>query len=180
MTLFIPKNASNILDKISKTAEEESLLDRGDLFLFFYYALLLEKKGLNIGHPFIKEIRHSLWELRPGNQRYFFTMLKGEIYLLHSFRKRTRNTPSREVKKAVLLLDELNPYKPDIWLPLEDVLSSYLTEKEQRLIKKYTSFMIELVPEYNKELLDFPRYFDKGHIDPPLLWALSLIEKNSD
>ena len=178
MTLFISKNSSNILEKISKTAKEESLLDRGDLFLFFYYALLLEEKGLSIGHPFIKEIRNSLWELRPGNQRYFFTVMKGEIYLLHSFRKRTRNTPSREFKKAVLLFDGVNPHKRDTWLSLEDVLSSCLTEKEQRLIKKYTSFMMEFIPEYNKEFLDFPRYFDKGHIDPPLLWVLSLKEKD--
>lgn len=176
MTVYIFQNSNIIPYLIS--LKDENIMDRGDLFLFSYYSLLLEKKGLFLGEPYIKEIRKSLRELRPGNQRYFFTIMQDDYYLLHYFRKRSRNTPPRELKKAVEKLEALEESSGGNFLPLEKVFSMILSEEDRKLIHHYTGFMAELLPEYKKDLLNFPRYFDKGHIDPPLLWILSLKEKN--
>lgn len=43
----------------------------------------------------------EIWELRPGTNRiFYFCTTKDSIILLHSFRKKTRKTPSREIEKA--------------------------------------------------------------------------------
>lgn len=45
--------------------------------------------------------KSDIWELRPGNNRifYFFCDTDGFI-LLHSFRKKSKKTPHREIEKA--------------------------------------------------------------------------------
>ena len=41
------------------------------------------------------------WELRPGNNRVFFFYFRNDTYvLLHHFRKKSQQTPAREIRRA--------------------------------------------------------------------------------
>lgn len=62
---------------------------------------LLQNNGTNLPETISKHIVEDIWELRPGNNRifYFFCDTDGFI-LLHSFRKKSKKTPHREIEKA--------------------------------------------------------------------------------
>ncbi len=61
----------------------------------------LSRFGTEMGMPFVKHVRGSLWELRPLKNRIFFFGVDGDTYvLLHAFYKKTRKTPIREIQKA--------------------------------------------------------------------------------
>lgn len=54
--------------------------------------------------PDIKKIQNKLYELRiPGKTaiRIFYTVVQGEYYLLHAFKKKSQKTPTRELKVAI-------------------------------------------------------------------------------
>ncbi|MGS0534389.1 type II toxin-antitoxin system RelE/ParE family toxin (plasmid) [Bacillus mycoides] len=73
-----------------------------------HYFKVLRGSGTRSGEPFTKFIGDGIWELRPGNHRIFFFMWENNrIVLLHSFRKKTRKTPKREIEKA---MDEKNDW----------------------------------------------------------------------
>ncbi|HCU25070.1 MAG TPA: hypothetical protein DF383_08635, partial [Deltaproteobacteria bacterium] len=42
----------------------------------------------------------GLYELRPGNHRIFYCYHKGAIVLLHAFRKKSKQTPQKEIETA--------------------------------------------------------------------------------
>ena len=65
------------------------------------YIDLLRKNGTNLSVDIVKHLDDDIWELRPGNNRVFFFYHKGDAYvLLHHFRKKTQETPPRELKRA--------------------------------------------------------------------------------
>ena len=65
------------------------------------YIELLQNHGTILPENITKHITEDIWELRPGNNRiFYFCTINDSIILLHSFRKKTRKTPSREIKKA--------------------------------------------------------------------------------
>lgn len=65
------------------------------------YIELLEQFGTYIGYPVTKHISGDLWELRPLSNRIFFFYWKdNKFILLHHFTKKTKKTPSLEIKKA--------------------------------------------------------------------------------
>ena len=54
--------------------------------------------------PYIKKIQSNLYELRiSGNVavRIFYTVSKNEYYLLHSFKKKSQKTPTKELRVAL-------------------------------------------------------------------------------
>ena len=68
--------------------------------------------GPNLGLPHTNAFGGGLFELRikgvEGIARVFFcTMVKQEIVMLHSFIKKTKKTPERELKVAKLRMKEL-------------------------------------------------------------------------
>lgn len=73
------------------------------------YIDLLEEKGTMIGLPVMRQLNNEIWELRPVSIRVLFSWIGQDKYLLlHAFRKTTRKTPAREIKKAER---ELEDYK---------------------------------------------------------------------
>lgn len=65
------------------------------------YIQLLQDNGTKLPENITKHINEDIWELRPGNNRVFYFYHKDDTYvLLHSFHKKTRKTPRREIAKA--------------------------------------------------------------------------------
>lgn len=65
---------------------------------------LLIDYGPFLKPPDIKKLQDKLYELRiSGNQsvRIFYTVIRGEYYLLHAFKKKSQKTPSKELKVAI-------------------------------------------------------------------------------
>lgn len=65
------------------------------------YIELLQNNGTKLPNTITKHIQENIWELRPGDNRiFYFCCDDNNFVLLHSFRKKTQKTPSREIKKA--------------------------------------------------------------------------------
>ena len=65
------------------------------------YIELLQNNGTLLPNNITKHIEDNIWELRPGSNRiFYFYFDKNTFVLLHSFRKKTQKTPSREIAKA--------------------------------------------------------------------------------
>ena len=175
MKIYLPDTKdSNVISHMNDLMERECLLDRSHLFICLYFFKLLEVLGKDLDFPYVKELRNNLWELRPGKQRYFYTLREEGFYFLHYFEKRTRHTPPREMKKALLLEEDLKTKK---FLSFSDWLEENLPQEERELLEVYVDFMKDIVRDQPRELLNLPRSVNNSHIDPPLLWALSLKKK---
>ncbi len=71
---------------------------------------LLETDGPYLKPPYIKKLQDKLYELRiSGNiaVRIFYTIKDGEYYLLHAFKKKSRKTPTQEIKTALDRMKEI-------------------------------------------------------------------------
>ncbi len=66
------------------------------------YIELLQNNGTHLPDTITKHIEDNIWELRPGNNRFFYFYHDYDCFvLLHSFRKKTKKTPRREIAKAI-------------------------------------------------------------------------------
>ena len=68
--------------------------------------------GANLGMPHTKPVKDGLFELRikskEGIGRVFYcTLVNKRIVMLHSFLKKTQKTPLRELKVAILRMNEV-------------------------------------------------------------------------
>lgn len=71
------------------------------------YINQLSIKGLEIGEPYIKHIDNEIWELRPLRDRILFAYCDNNNFiLLHYFMKKTQKTPRKEIKKALINLED--------------------------------------------------------------------------
>ena len=69
------------------------------------YIALLEEHGPNLLRPYADYVRDKIRELRiriqAGNVRiFYFFFLKGNIILLHVFKKKTQELPEKEIEQA--------------------------------------------------------------------------------
>lgn len=65
------------------------------------YIQLLQDNGLQLHENITKYLEDGIWELRPGNNRVFYFFYQDNTFvLLHQFRKKSKKTPQRELKKA--------------------------------------------------------------------------------
>ena len=65
------------------------------------YIELLQRHGTQLSNNIVKLITDDIWELRPGNNRVFFFYFRNDTYvLLHHFRKKSQQTPAREIRRA--------------------------------------------------------------------------------
>ena len=91
---------ADFLDKLKISAEKskEARINRQKILV---YMAALAEKGVLLGEPYVKQIEGDIWELRPLKNRVFFFYWKDNTYvLLHHFVKKTKKTPSKEIKKA--------------------------------------------------------------------------------
>lgn len=71
------------------------------------YINILEQNGTRAGMPYVRHLEGDLWELRPLKDRIVFFGYDGNnIILLSHFRKMTKKTPSKEIKKANRLMKD--------------------------------------------------------------------------
>lgn len=64
------------------------------------YIELLQNNGTYLPETITKHIEENIWELRPGNNRIFYFYNDNNNYvLLHTFRKKTKKTPRREIEQ---------------------------------------------------------------------------------
>ncbi len=65
------------------------------------YIELLQENGTQLSNNIVKHLDEDIWELRPGNNRVFFFYFRNDAYiLLHHFRKKSQQTPAREIRRA--------------------------------------------------------------------------------
>lgn len=77
---------------------------------------IMEKKGPNLGMPHTRAMGNGLFEIRAkgpeGIGRIFYcTIKRNQIWILHSFIKKTQSTPSKELKIAKKRQSEVNEYE---------------------------------------------------------------------
>lgn len=87
-------------------------LPPGILAGYFRLTDMLEVFGPSLRMPHSRAMKNGLFELRPkgceGIGRVFYCFLVGEqIMVLHSFVKKTQETPSRELKLALARMQEI-------------------------------------------------------------------------
>ncbi len=66
--------------------------------------LLLKNNGPLLKPPYIKKLQNNLYELRiSGNiaVRIFYTKKDGEYHLIHAFKKKSQQTPLKEIRTAL-------------------------------------------------------------------------------
>jgi phage-related protein len=68
--------------------------------------------GWPLGMPLVRKLEADLWEIRTnlpeGWARVFFTIVDGEIWLLHGFLKASRKLPKRELVTAQRRMREVH------------------------------------------------------------------------
>lgn len=90
-----------VADYIEKLANKNDKSSRIKLNKIRDYIKILSEYGIQAGEPYIKHLDGEIWELRPLRDRILFVgWVNGSYVLLHSFVKKTRKTPAREIKKA--------------------------------------------------------------------------------
>ncbi len=72
------------------------------------YLQLLREFGPTLAMPQARHIKGPLWELRPDAYRLLYVALRHRrIVILHAFRKKTQQTPRREIEEAIRRLADL-------------------------------------------------------------------------
>lgn len=73
---------------------------------------LMSKAGtFAIGMPHVRKLQNPLWEIRVSDRQgiaraVFASVIKGEIVILHTFRKKTQQTPQQAIDLALKRLKE--------------------------------------------------------------------------
>jgi len=92
--------------------EEISTLPAGIQARYIHLTERMRIYGANLGMPHTRAIKDGLFEIRmkskEGIGRVFYcTLVNKRIVMLHSFIKKTQNTPSKELKVAILRMNEV-------------------------------------------------------------------------
>jgi len=99
---------------VNETAEEE-LLSLGDDLIakFMYISKLLKEFGPhNVGMPHVRPLEDKMWEMRMSGKdnigrSIYFLSSKQRIVVLHSFIKKTQQTPNKAMRIAKKRLKEM-------------------------------------------------------------------------
>lgn len=102
----------NITFYNSKVEAETLSFPPGILANFLHIAEMIEEFWPALGEPYTKPLSKGLFEIRSkgkeGIARSFFCAVKNkEVIILHSFIKKSQNTPKKEMKKARKRLKEV-------------------------------------------------------------------------
>ncbi len=92
--------------------EQVYALPDGILGSYISIADMMEIKGPNIGMPHTKAMGEKLFEIRASGKEgiariFYCTIKQQEIWVLHSFIKKTQETPKKELKIARKRLKEV-------------------------------------------------------------------------
>jgi phage-related protein len=62
------------------------------------YVDLFEKNGFSLDQNYLKKVKGSIWELRPGRIRLFLYMKNQQPIAVHIIHKKTQKLPLKEMK----------------------------------------------------------------------------------
>lgn len=86
------------INELSMRSDKDSRINLSKIIAYFNK---LAELGTRIGEPFTKYICDGIWELRPIRNRFFYAYVEDNTFIiLHHFIKKSRKTPSKEIKKA--------------------------------------------------------------------------------
>jgi phage-related protein len=99
----------------SRVKREILSLPKELLAEFYAMQQIMREKGPTLGMPYTRAMRDGLFEMRlsdkDGIARVFYCAIeKYEIFVLHSFIKKTRTTPGRELQLARKRLKEVKQH----------------------------------------------------------------------
>jgi len=60
-----------------------------------------EEYGFQLSGEYLKKITKEIWELRAGNHRLLFGIIKQFSIIVNLFQKKTQKTPKKEIKLAI-------------------------------------------------------------------------------
>ena len=66
----------------------------------------LKSQGYRLQRPMSAPLGDGIHELRPGPNRILYGFNQGVAVLLHAFRKKTRQTPNRDIETALNHMQE--------------------------------------------------------------------------
>jgi phage-related protein len=90
-----------IVEYITALAKKADKNSRVNFNKMRRYLRVLSDYGTQIGEPYVKHIDGKIWELRPNDERVFFTAwVNGSFLMLHQFTKTSQKTPPEEIKQA--------------------------------------------------------------------------------
>ena|SRR3989338_684436 len=94
----------NLSEEVS--AYIKSLSSVGEKAQIAQYIDRQEELGHRLKEPVSKTLGDGISEIRPGPHRLLFFYHKGEIVIVHAFRKKTQQTPDYEIKYAIRKQEE--------------------------------------------------------------------------
>ncbi len=62
---------------------------------------LFENYSFQLSREYLKKITKEIWELRAGNYRLLFGIIKQFSIIVNFFQKKTQKTPIKEIKLAI-------------------------------------------------------------------------------
>lgn len=97
MDINLSEEASAYIKNLSSVSEKAQISQ---------YIDRQEELGHRLKEPVSKSLRDGINEIRPGPHRLLFFYHKGEIVIIHAFRKKTQQTPDYEIKYAMRRREE--------------------------------------------------------------------------
>ncbi len=94
MEINVSEHVEEYIKRLSNTAEKNQI----DAYMHRQAEL-----GHMLKRPVSAALRDGINEIRPGAIRILFFYFKGEIVLIHAFRKNSREVPAREIEAAIRL-----------------------------------------------------------------------------
>lgn len=95
------KGKSQLLDYLNELEQINSKDSRIKLTKIREYVKALALNGTFLPEKYVKHLDGEIWELRPLDNRILFAgWVDGAFVLLHSFIKKTKETPKQEIEQA--------------------------------------------------------------------------------
>ena len=84
----------------------DALTNRTEINQIAVHMRELKSQGYRLQRPMSAPLRDGIHELRPGSNRILYGFNQGVAVLLHALRKKTRETPSRDIDIAFKHMQE--------------------------------------------------------------------------
>ena len=84
----------------------DNLTNRTEINQIAVHMRELKSQGFRLQRPMSAPLRDGVHELRPGPNRILYGFNQGTAVLLHALRKKTRETPGRDIDSAIKHMQE--------------------------------------------------------------------------
>ncbi len=97
MDITLTNEVKGYIQNLSSIAEKAQI---------YQYLERQAELGHRLKEPVSKSLREGINEIRPGPHRLLFFYHKGQMIIVHAFRKKTQKTPNREIEAGVRKKEE--------------------------------------------------------------------------